>query len=67
MNTLQNERFMLSPCRELYHYMMLKKGYEASDADALVRKYARSALARNAEISELSLAKMFEAIKKDNN
>lgn len=67
MNALQNEKFMLSPCRELYQYLILEKGFDAHDAEGFVRKYARTALAGNAELSKLPSAKLFEAIKKTNN
>ncbi|KGP91984.1 hypothetical protein N780_15455 [Pontibacillus chungwhensis BH030062] len=67
MNALQNEKFMLSPCRELRQYLIVKKGFTPQEAEAFVYKYARTALARNAELSKLSSAKLFEAVKKANN
>ena len=67
MNALQNEKFMLSPCRELYHYLIMEKGFDAYDADVFVHKYARTALAGNSELSKLTSAKLFEAIRKTNN
>jgi hypothetical protein len=67
INALQNEKFMLSPCRELNHYLTLVKGYNAHEADIFIKKHARSALAGDTELSKLSSAKLFEAINKTNN
>lgn len=64
MTALQNEKFMLSPCRELYQYLILEKGLDAHDADVFVHNCARAALAGNAELSKLSPAKLFDAISK---
>ncbi|WP_407309960.1 hypothetical protein [Desulfosporosinus sp. SB140] len=64
MTAFQNEKFMLSPCRELYQYLILEKGLDAHDADVFVNNRARAALAGNPELSKLSSAKMFDAINK---
>ncbi len=64
MNALRNEKFMLSPCRELYRYLILEKGLDDHAADVFIRNRARAALAGNAELSKLSPAKMFDTIKK---
>ncbi|WP_082804680.1 hypothetical protein [Rossellomorea vietnamensis] len=64
MTALQNEKFMLSPRRNLYQYLILEKGFNAHDADVFVHKYAKPALASNIELSKLSSAKLFDAINK---
>jgi len=64
MNDFRNEKFILSPCRELYQYLVLEKGFDDHDADVFIHKRARSALARNTELSKLSPAKMFDTINK---
>lgn len=64
MTALKNGKFMLYPCRELYQYLILEKGFDAHDADVFVHNRARAALAGNAELSKLSSAKMFDAINK---
>ena len=56
MTAFQKEKFMLSPCRELYQYLILEKGLDAHDADVFVHSRARVALAGNAELSKLSSA-----------
>ena len=66
VNALRNEKSILSPCRELYKYLILEKGYDEHDADVFVHNRARAALAGNAELSKLSSAKMFDAINKAN-
>ncbi len=66
MTAFQNEKFMHSPCRVLCQYLILEKGFDAHDADVFVHKYARPALARNAELSKLSSAKLFDDINKAN-
>jgi len=66
MTAFQKEKFMLSPCRELYHYLILEKGFEAHDADVFIHNRARAALADNVELSKLSSAKLFDAINKAN-
>lgn len=65
INVFRNEKFMLSPCRELYHYLVLEKGFDDHDADLFIHNRARVALAGNAELSKLSPAKMFDTIKAD--
>lgn len=64
MNAFRNEKFMLSPCRELYQYLVLEKGFDDHDADMFIHKRARTALAGNTELSKLSPAKMFDTINK---
>jgi hypothetical protein len=66
MQALQWEKFMYSPCRELYQYLILEKGYDAQAADVFIHNRARVALANNVELSKLSSAKMFDAINKAN-
>jgi hypothetical protein len=66
MNAVQNEKFMWSPCRELYQYLILEKGLNAHDADVFIHNRARFALADNAELSKLSPEKLFDAINKAN-
>lgn len=63
-NALCNEKFILHPCRELYQYLILEKGFEEHDADVFIHNKASCALAGNRELSKLSPAKMFDAIKK---
>ncbi|SHJ36397.1 hypothetical protein [Parasporobacterium paucivorans] len=63
-SAFQNEKFMLHPCRELYQYLILEKGFEEHDADVFVHTKAVRALADNKELSELSPAKMFDTINK---
>ena len=65
-NAFRNEKFMLYPCRELYQYLILEKGFEEHDADVFIHNEARRALAGNRELSKLSPAKMFDAINKAN-
>ena len=62
----RHEKLMLSPCRELYQYLILEKGYDADAADIFIHNSARRALARNAELSKVSPAKLFAAINKAN-
>jgi len=64
VNTLRNEKFILSPCRELYQYLILEKGYDEHDADVLIHTKVKRALASNTELSKLSPAKLFDAINK---
>lgn len=66
MTALQKEKFMLSPRRNLYQYLILEKGFNVHDADVFVHKYAKPALARNLELSKLSSAKLYAAINKAN-
>lgn len=62
MKAFCNEKFILSPCRELYQYLVLEKGFDDHDADMFINNGARAALADNAELSKLSPAKMFDTI-----
>lgn len=62
MTAFHKEKFMLSPCRELYQYLILEKGFDAHDADVFIHNKATRALADNRELSRLSPAKMFDAI-----
>ncbi|OIJ16512.1 hypothetical protein BKP45_21135 [Anaerobacillus alkalidiazotrophicus] len=64
-NAFRKEKFMLYPCRELYQYMILEKGFEEHDAVFIYNK-AKRALADNRELSKLSPAKLFDAINKGN-
>jgi len=64
MNAFRNEKYMLYPCRELYQYLILEKGFDDHDADVFTHNRAMSALAGNAELSKLSPAKLFDAINK---
>ena len=57
-----NEKFRLYPCRELYQYLILGKGFEEHDADVFIHNKATRALADDRDLSKLSPAKMFEAI-----
>ncbi|WP_430787220.1 hypothetical protein VBD025_15870 [Virgibacillus flavescens] len=66
INAFQNEKFLMSPCKKLYHYLILEKGYNDHDADVFVRGSARSKIAGNTELSKLSPAKLFDAINKAN-
>lgn len=66
MTAFQNEKFLISPCKKLHQYLILEKGFNAHDADVFVRGRARSALARNTELSKLPPAKMFDTINKAN-
>lgn len=63
-NAFRNEKFMLHPCRELYQYLILEKGFEEHEADVFIHNKAKLALADNRELSKLSPAKMFDAINK---
>ena len=63
-NAFRHEKFMLYPCRELYQYLILEKGFEEHDADVFVQNSAMAALAGNVELSKLSPAKLFDAINK---
>ncbi|MPW24324.1 hypothetical protein GC105_00765 [Alkalibaculum sp. M08DMB] len=63
-NAFRKEKFMLYPCRELYQYLILEKGFEEHDADVFIHNKATRVLADNRELSKLSPAKMFEAINK---
>ncbi|WP_312126569.1 hypothetical protein [Lysinibacillus boronitolerans] len=63
-NAFRKEKFMLYPCRELYQYMILEKGFDEHDADMFIHKKAKCAFADNRELSKLSPAKMFDAINK---
>jgi hypothetical protein len=65
-NAFRNEKFMLYPCRELYQYMILEKGFEEHDADVFIHNKAKRALAGNRELSKLSPAKLFDTINKGN-
>ena len=65
-NAFCKEKFILYPCRELYQYLILEKGFEGHDADVFIRNKATRALADNRELSKLSPAKMFDAINKSN-
>jgi len=65
-NAFRNEKFKLYPCRELYHYLVLEKGFEEHDADVFIYNKAIRALADNRELSKLSPAKMFDTINKAN-
>lgn len=64
MNAFRNEKFIMSPCRELYQYLVLEKGFDDHDADVFIHNRARGALAGNAELSKLSPAKMFDTLNK---
>ena len=55
---------MLYPCRALYQYLILEKGFEEHDADVLIHSKAKRALASNRELSKLSPAKLYDAINK---
>lgn len=63
-NAFRNEKFMLYPCRALYQYLILEKGFEEHDADVLIHSKAKRALASNRELSKLSPAKLYDAINK---
>lgn len=65
-NALRNEKFMLSPCRELYQYLVLEKGFNEHDADVFIHKRAKRALAGNRELSKLSPSKMFNTLSNAN-
>jgi hypothetical protein len=62
MNALRNEKYMQSPCRKLYQYLVLEKGFNDHDADVFIHNRARAALARNTELSKLSPSKMFDTL-----
>jgi hypothetical protein len=64
INAFRNEKFMLSPCRALYQYLILEQGFEEHDADVLIHNKAKLALAGNRELSKLSPAKLYDAINK---
>ncbi|MBK5240322.1 hypothetical protein [Clostridium sp.] len=64
MNAFFNEKFMLFPCRELYRYLVLEKGFDDHDADVFIRNIARAALAGNAELSKLFPTKIFNTLNK---
>ncbi|WP_430787169.1 hypothetical protein VBD025_15735 [Virgibacillus flavescens] len=64
INAFQNEKFLMSPCKKLYHYLILEKGFNDHDADVFVRGRARSKLAENTELSTLPPAKLFDVINK---
>ena len=64
MTAFRNEKFLLSPCQELYQYLILEKGLDDHTAEVFIRNRARSALAGDAELSKLSPEKMFDAINK---
>jgi len=66
LKTLRNEKFILSPCRDLYQYLILEKGYDKRDADVLVHTKVKRALAGDTDLSKLSPAKLFDAINKAN-
>ncbi len=36
INAIQNEKFILSPCRELYQYLLLNKGFNEYEADIFI-------------------------------
>ena len=63
-NAFRIEKFMLYPCRVLYQYLILEKGFEEHDADVFIHNKTRRALANNRELSKLSPAKLFDAISK---
>ncbi|MEC0269041.1 hypothetical protein [Paenibacillus anseongense] len=65
MTALQDEKFIYSPSRELYQYLILEKGFDAHDADEFA-KNARTLLVGNTELSKVSPAKMFNSINKAN-
>lgn len=65
-NAFRNEKFIFYPCRELYQYLILEKGFEEHDADVFIHNKAKPALAGNRELSKLSPAKLFDAINKAN-
>ena len=64
INAFRNEKFMLSPCRALYQYLILEQGFEEHDADVLIHNKTKLALAGNRELSKLSPAKLYDAINK---
>lgn len=64
INAFRNEKFMLYPCRELYQYLILEKGFEEPDADVFIHNKAKHALADSRELSKLSPAKLYDAINK---
>ncbi len=64
INAFQKEKFILFPCRELYQYLILEKGFNAHDADVFINRHAKSVLSGNEELSKLSSAKLFDAINK---
>lgn len=63
-NAFRNEKFMLYPCRALYQYLILEKGFEEHDADVIINSKAKRVLTSNRELSKLSPAKLYDAINK---
>lgn len=66
INAIQYEKFMLSPCRELYQFLLLDKGLNEHDADVFIHTKVKRALAGNTDLSKLSPSKLFDAINKAN-
>lgn len=66
MNAIQYEKFIWAPCRELYQYLVLEKGFDNHKADVYIHSCAKVALTGNTELSKLSPEKMFDAINKAN-
>ncbi|MBN2826556.1 MAG: hypothetical protein JXQ26_01105 [Tissierellales bacterium] len=64
INAIQNEKFMFSPCRELYQYLLLDKGFNENDADKFIHTKAKRALAKNTDLSKLSPSKLYDALNK---
>ena len=64
INALRNEKYILSPCRELHQYLVLEKGFNDHDAE-VIRNRARSALASNTELSKLSPSKLLDTLNND--
>lgn len=60
---LQNEKFILFPCRNLFEYLIIEQGMSIEEADKLIHTKVRALLANDTELSKLPPAKLFEKIK----
>lgn len=63
LTVIHKEKFILKPCRDLYQYLILEKGFNAHDADVFAfSPRTKSLLNRDPELSKVSLAKLFDSI-----
>lgn len=63
INYLQNEKFILFPCRNLFDYLIIEQGMDKEEADKLIHTKVRTLLANDTGLSKLTPAKLYEKIK----
>lgn len=64
ISAIQNEKFISAPCRELYQYLLLDKGFNKNDADTFIITKAKRALAKDTDLSKLAPSKLYDVLNK---